>query len=191
MLTIHWPHFPPLQAGPLLLRQFGPPDAPQLLQLRSHPEVMRYLDRDPLRSLQEAAELIDKYNAAFADNTGINWAVVPAADPTTLLGNMAIWRIDAHNHRGELGYMFFPEHWGKGWGSLCLHAVLRYAFGTLGLHGLEANVNPANTASALLLTRAGFRQEAYFRQNYYYNGQFIDSQIFCILGGEYLAQHPL
>lgn len=185
MLSINWQQFPDLTAGPLLLRQFTYADAPLLWQLRSDPWVMEYMDRAPLDSLAAATALIDNYNGAFTNGTGINWAVAPQEAPTSLAGNIAIWRIDPHNYRGELGYFFFPAHWGKGWGSLCLQAVLHYAFTTLGLHSLEANVNPANAASARLLEKAGFRQEAYFRENYYYNGRFLDSQIFCMLADDF------
>ena len=44
-----------------------------------------------------------------------------------------------------------------------------------------AYVNPANDASKLLLISLGFKQEAYFRENYYFNGKFLDTAIFCII----------
>ena len=40
-----------------------------------------------------------------------------------------------------------------------LRHVLRHAFGPLGLHRLEANIQPANAASIALVRRAGFRYE--------------------------------
>ena len=44
-----------------------------------------------------------------------------------------------------------------------------------------ADVNPANDASQLLLLSLGFEQEAYFRENYYFNGKFLDTTILCII----------
>ena len=78
---------------------------------------------------------------------------------------------------------------------ICLHQLIKtrdhernilnyYTFMVLTdskLHSIEANVNPENIASKTLLEHHGFIQEAYFRENYFYNGQFLDSLIFCLL----------
>jgi ribosomal-protein-alanine N-acetyltransferase len=56
-----------------------------------------------------------------------------------------------------------------------------YGWNVMGLHSVEANVNPENSASIRVLQKAGFVQEAYFRQNYFFRGRFIDSLIFCKL----------
>ena len=60
-------------------------------------------------------------------------------------------------------------------------AVLGYGFSAIGLHSVEANVNPDNQASVRLLEKNGFVREAYFKENYYYNGVFKDSVIYSLL----------
>ena len=42
-----------------------------------------------------------------------------------------------------------------------LRLVLRHAFGTLGLHRLEANIQPENRDSIRLVRPAGFRREGF------------------------------
>ena len=42
-----------------------------------------------------------------------------------------------------------------------IELVLAHAFETLGLHRLEANIQPANAASIALAKRAGFRLEGF------------------------------
>ncbi|MFG2526168.1 GNAT family N-acetyltransferase [Streptomyces sp. NPDC048527] len=42
-----------------------------------------------------------------------------------------------------------------------LDLVIRFAFADLGLHRLEANIQPANTASLKLVARLGFRREGH------------------------------
>jgi ribosomal-protein-alanine N-acetyltransferase len=49
------------------------------------------------------------------------------------------------------------------------------------LHSVEANVNPGNIASASLLKKHGFVKEAYFKENYFFNGNFHDSEIYSLL----------
>jgi len=49
------------------------------------------------------------------------------------------------------------------------------------LHSIEANVNPLNEKSKKVLERVGFKKEAYFRENYLFDGKFLDSVIYSLL----------
>jgi ribosomal-protein-alanine N-acetyltransferase len=51
----------------------------------------------------------------------------------------------------------------------------------MNLHSIEANINPENIASRKLLEKTGFVREAYFKENYFFNGKFIDSEIYSLL----------
>ena len=42
-----------------------------------------------------------------------------------------------------------------------MQLVAKHAFDQLGLHRLEANIQPANLASIALVTRCGFRKEGF------------------------------
>ena len=66
-----------------------------------------------------------------------------------------------------------------------LICIINYAFAVMGLHSIEANVNPGNLASIRLLEKLGFVREAYFKENYYYQGQFLDSAIYTLLSSEW------
>jgi RimJ/RimL family protein N-acetyltransferase len=58
-----------------------------------------------------------------------------------------------------LGYYALAPHAGKGFMSAGLELVLGRAFNELGLHRLEANIQPKNQRSIELVKRAGFRCE--------------------------------
>jgi ribosomal-protein-alanine N-acetyltransferase len=60
-----------------------------------------------------------------------------------------------------LGYWATAGHEGRGYMTEGMAGVLRHAFRTLKLHRVEANVQPANTASVALLERSGFRREGF------------------------------
>ena len=62
-----------------------------------------------------------------------------------------------------------------------LKAVLHYGFYTMKLHSVEANIDPENATSKKLLERNGFIREAYYKENYFFEGKFIDSAIYSLL----------
>lgn len=179
-LSISFSPFPTLAGKRILLREMVEADAHAILKMRSNVEVMRYLDREPAKSLEDALEYIKKIQFGISSNSGITWAIADA-ETDLLVGTIGFWRIDVEHYRGEIGYMLQPEHQGKGLMQEAMELALDYAFTQLKLHSIEANVNPDNLASKKILERNGFVQEAYFRENYFYNNRFIDSAIYSLI----------
>lgn len=62
---------------------------------------------------------------------------------------------------GMLGYVAYASTTGRGYMSEGLRLVAQFAFTELGLHRLEANIQPTNMASLNLVKRLGFRREGY------------------------------
>ena len=77
-----------------------------------------------------------------------------------------------------------PEFRGSGMMGEALRATVELAFGELGLHRLEANVQPANTASLALLRRAGFRKEGFSPRYLRIDGQWRDHERWALLADD-------
>src|SRR5580700_5007410 len=60
---------------------------------------------------------------------------------------------------GALGYAGFASHAGQGLMTAGVGAVITRAFSELGLHRLEANIQPDNASSLALVRRLGFWRE--------------------------------
>jgi [ribosomal protein S5]-alanine N-acetyltransferase len=183
MLIAKFNPFPLLSTQRLLLRVIDPADDQQLFSLRSDQRVMKFLDRPLAVSIDDARELIGRMITDITNDNGITWAITSKDDPK-LMGTIGYWRLDKPNYRAEIGYMMHPDWQGKGLMQEAMTAVIDYGFKTMKLHSIEANVNPANEASIKLLEKNKFVQEAYFKENYYYDGKFLDSVIYSLLTPE-------
>ncbi|MBI9053995.1 MAG: GNAT family N-acetyltransferase [Bacteroidales bacterium] len=110
----------------------------------------------------------------------MNWAIVEKSS-NVFLGYFGFWRIMKEHCRAEIGFALKPEYWGKGFMTESLLQFVNFGFNNLQVHSIEANVNPLNEKSMLILEKVGFKKEAYFRENYLFNGRFIDSAIFSLI----------
>ena len=64
-------------------------------------------------------------------------------------------------------------------------AILDFAFTTLKLHRVEADVDPRNARSIRLLESAGFVREGYLRERYFLNDERQDAVLYALLDGEW------
>jgi ribosomal-protein-alanine N-acetyltransferase len=81
---------------------------------------------------------------------------------------------------GYVGYAAFAGCTGQGYLTDGLALAIRYAFGRLGLHRLEANIQPANEPSRRLAERCGFRLEGYSPAYLFIDGAWRDHERWAI-----------
>lgn len=104
-----------------------------------------------------------------------------------ILGVVEISQISRGNFQSAyLGFRIGAEHAGKGVMTAALRLVLRYAFDTLRLHRLEANIQPGNDASISLVRRAGFTREGFSRRYLKIGGRWRDHERWAILREDWL-----
>ena len=76
----------------------------------------------------------------------------------------------------SVGYYASQAHVGRGLMREGLVNVTRLAFGELGLHRIEANIQPANAASIRLVRSCGFHHEGLSPKFLYINGAWRDHE---------------
>lgn len=88
---------------------------------------------------------------------------------------------------GYLGYRAFIPHAGRGYMTEGLRAVLSRAFGRLGLHRLEANIQPGNYKSRRLVKRLGFKLEGFSPRYLKIAGKWRDHERWAVTAEEWMA----
>jgi [ribosomal protein S5]-alanine N-acetyltransferase len=86
---------------------------------------------------------------------------------------------------GHLGYYAFEPYAGCGLMREGLTLVVNEAFGELGLHRLEASVQPRNERSIALLSGLGFSREGLARRYLKIGGRWLDHERWAILREEW------
>jgi [ribosomal protein S5]-alanine N-acetyltransferase len=85
---------------------------------------------------------------------------------------------------GYMGYYAFAGHERQGLMTEALRLVIRHMFGQLGLHRLEANIQPGNLASIALVRACGFHREGFSPRYLKIAGRWRDHERWALLADE-------
>ncbi len=178
---------PELTTERLILRAHHDGDIDALYALFTDPATMRYWGAPPWTEPAQADAMLARGAAGFAAREAIRFALV-LREGGTMIGSCTLFAIDTQNRRAEMGYILAAEAWGKGLMHEALGALLDWGFGPLGLHRVEADVDPRNVASVKALERLGFTREGLLRQRWEVAGEVSDSFFFGLLAPEWAAR---
>lgn len=149
--------FPVLKTERLTLRQLVIGDANEIFALRSDPEVNRYLDREPAKSIDDAKTFIQIVNANMRKNDSIYW-VITLNSTDKLIGTTCLFNFSDDNLKVEIGYELLPNFHGKGIMREATSKVIDYGFQHIGLNSIEAHTHSENQTSTRLLENLKFKR---------------------------------
>ena len=108
-------------------------------------------------SVDEARDLIERWQSGWPHESEGNWALVDPDDG--LLGRVALKGLDLHSGEAGVAYWMCAAARGRG---LCPRAVIalsQWAFQDAGFHRLHLAHSTLNLASCRVADKAGFREE--------------------------------
>lgn len=168
----------------LQLRPLRETDADDLFAIFSDPEITRFWSSPCMTRREDAQALIEDIAESIERGELLEWGLERRTVPG-LIGTCSIVNLDRANRRGEIGFALARSTWGHGYMAEILPVLVDHAFGALGLHRLEADVDPRNAASIRLLERLGFRLEGRMRERWQVTGEVQDSLIYGLLAREW------
>jgi [ribosomal protein S5]-alanine N-acetyltransferase len=181
---------PRLAGGRVALRPIDELEGPDILAVYGDPEVVRYWSRPPLPDLAAAASLLDEMQEDFFRRRSFHWGITEdeAGSPqmgtlqmARLIGTCTLGALSFRHRRAEVGFVLRRDRWGQGLASDALALLFGFCFGRLGLHRLEADVDPENARSLRLLERLGFQREGRLRERWHNQGNARDGILLGLL----------
>lgn len=168
----------------LLLRQIIHSDAPEMFRLRSNEQLMKYIGRPRPKNMTEAEEHIERICKCIEHNESRNWGITIHGNDK-VIGSIGFVRLKPEHFRAELGYMLDTHFQRQGIMFEAIQAVLQYGFTQMNLHSVEAITSSENEASNSILLKSGFIQEAHFKEDFYFDGQFFNSNVYSLLKSKF------
>ncbi len=135
---------------------------------------------EPVRSeefftLEYQQAVLKKEISEYEERTAFRFYILSVEQPTKIIGiiglNNVVWGAFCS---AFLGYKLDREFVNKGYMSIAVNMLTKYAFEELGLHRIEANVMPKNKASLRVLEKNHFINEGVSKYYLKINGIWED-----------------
>ena len=155
-----------LRTPRLILRRPRSDDVAAMHAILRDPLAMRYWSTLPHATVAETeawiAKTIDAINAGECDDFFVEHEGL-------LIGKAGLW------NRNELGFLFSPAAWGKGYAREALRAIIDRAFNVSGHEEIRAEADPRNERCLRLLASLGFRETGRAERTFHIGGEWSDS----------------
>lgn len=172
-------YFPILQTERLALREMSPQDVNALLRHFGNPEVIQFINMQPIKTIEQANEWLKWMGGMYAAQDGLRWAVT--LHDTSFIGSAGLHRWNREGHYAEIGCDIAYQFWGQGYGQEVMKEVIQFGWQHMKLNRIEANVVQGNQRSIHILEKLGFKKEGVLRQRLLKGGKYYDVIMFGLL----------
>ncbi len=179
-----------LHTPSLYLRHFQLEDALNVQRLANNYNIAKNLATLPHPYLDGMAESwIESHESLRKAGTHHIWAITlnKKEGDKEFIGAIGLHDISAEHAAAELGYWLAEPHWGKGFASEAVPAVVRVGFQELPLERIFATPFVQNPASGRILQKSGFLKEGVLRRGFKRFDEFQDLIMYAALRDEWLA----
>lgn len=163
---------PTLTSNRLTIRPFNQSDAELWQVWDIDPEVQAHMP-EPLNEPENIQTQLDYIAECEAEEDGSYWSIENKEGVT--IGTVALTDINNHHGVAEIGIVIGNKNYrGQGYGAETIQLVIDYAFNTLRLRRVSAEVEEKNVGAVAALQAAGFVQDGLFESARVKNGERIN-----------------
>jgi len=172
--------FPILESERVVIKQMQKTDIDVIYDFNSCKESLKYIARNPYKTIKEAEEKLSFHLSRNEDKTAFWWTFTLKSTDEKI-GYGGLFDISTTNNKAEIGYGLIKKHWGKGYMSEIMNEILRFGVSIAEFHKIYGIIIPGNEASIRLLEKNGFVKEAHLRDHSYARGQYFDEAIYSLI----------
>lgn len=180
-------HFPTLETDRLILREMSPSDVNALLRHFGNPEVIKFIDMQPIKTIEQANEWLKWMGGFFAARDGLRWGIT-LKEANVFIGSCGLHYWNREAHYAEIGCDVVHQYWGHGYGQEAMRSLIEFGWEHMKLNRIEADVVQGNQRSLHVLKKLGFKEEGVLRQRLLKGGKYYDVHFLGLLRGEYTEQ---
>ncbi len=179
--------FPTLYTPRLVLREMKPADADAILSIRGDIRVTRLNSGEPMKTIDEANELVSQMEQAYIDQKRLDWGMALKDDPKrTIIGRCGYNYWLRRDRRASIGYDLGFAYWGSGYMTEAVRAMVTFGFEEMELNRIEADTDVENHGSMRVLEKVGFQREGLQQEQYFEWDAFHDLVLFGLLKKDFI-----
>ena len=160
----------------ITLKQAAIEDTEFLFEMMQDKEFQKYFPSNLVaESIEEQKKKLRHLIAQMKNNNGYYFIIYRGEQKT---GIIDLYKIDKRNNRAGIGYGIAKQYWGKGIATKAVKTALKFAKTKQKLHGLNACINPKNTASKKVLKKCGFKKIGLAKEYDLEKGKYEDRELY-------------
>ena len=170
-----------LETHRLILRRYRIEDAEDMFSnWASDPEVTKFLTWPPHSSADVTRKILNSWISCYDDGGFFQWAI-ELKETGSVIGSIAVVRLEEAISEAEIGYCLGRAYWGRGIMPEALRAVCDYLFDTAEINRICAGHDVNNPKSGRVMEKAGLQKEGVRRSGGKNNQGICDVACYALL----------
>ncbi|MBE6714068.1 MAG: GNAT family N-acetyltransferase [Ruminococcaceae bacterium] len=170
----------------LTLRKLKLSDAERFYEFAKDIRVSKYMNWITHSSVYDSENSIKRSIEAYEKGKYYRWGIA-LKENDTLIGIIQLLSFDEKRNSCSFAYMLSCEHWGNGYGTEALSAVIGFAFDSMAVDIIEADIFSENIASSKVLEKCGMTYTDTIKDKYEKNGAFHNADKYVITRDKYYS----